>query len=62
MSTEITAEFKEGAARLEQRGKRFGELVAAKRAELKAANPTLDEVGLNAQAEAAAGEELAREK
>ena len=49
-------------ARLEQRGKRFSELVAVKLAELRAADPTLDDAALKEKAEAAAGEQLAKER
>jgi hypothetical protein len=52
----------ERAAQLEQIGQRFSELVTMKRAELAAAEPTLDEATLNERAAAAAGEQLAIER
>jgi hypothetical protein len=50
------------AARLDQIGQRFGELVAIKRAELLAAEPTLDEATLNERAAVVASEQLAKER
>jgi hypothetical protein len=50
------------AARLDQIGQRFGELVAIKRAELLAAEPTLDEATLNERAAFVASEQLAKER
>jgi hypothetical protein len=52
----------ERAVRLDQIGQRFGELTAMKRAELLAAEPTLDEATLNDRAAAVAGEQLAKER
>ena len=50
------------AARLDEIGQRFAELVAIKRAELLAAEPTLDEATLSERAAAAAGDQLAKER
>jgi hypothetical protein len=63
MSEKLSADstFAERIALLERRGKRFVELVAVKKAELLAAQPSLDEKTLNERAEEAAGEQLAKE-
>jgi hypothetical protein len=60
-SADSTLSFSERIERLEQRGKRFVELVAIKKAEISAAEPSLDETTLNERAEEAAGEQLAKE-
>jgi hypothetical protein len=61
-STDSTLTLAERAAQLEQIGQRFSELVTLKRAELAAAEPTLDDATLNERAAAAAGEQLAIER
>jgi hypothetical protein len=61
-SADSTLTLAERAAQLEQIGQRFSELVTMKRAELAAAEPTLDEATLNERAAAAAGEQLAIER
>jgi hypothetical protein len=61
-TADSTLTLAERAAQLEQIGQRFSELVAMKRAELAAAEPTLDEATLNEKAAAAAGEQLAIER
>jgi hypothetical protein len=61
-SADSTHTLAERAAQLEQIGQRFSELVTMKRAELLAAEPTLDEATLNERAAAAAGEQLAIER
>ena len=61
-SSDSTLTLAERAAQLEQIGQRFSELVTMKRAELAAAEPTLDDATLNERAAAAAGEQLALER
>ena len=61
-SADSALSLAERAAQLEQIGQRFSELVTMKRAELAAAEPTLDEATLNERAAAAAGEQLAIER